>query len=146
MKIGPAINTSTKSNWADSEIRPREKHCRGNNVIIYNVKERVKILENAGLLPLAYITASVHGLYHERLASQLGDNLPTLPEGKTPKLLLAPTPVVTCIKDWPLVAKGDKEHVEDTEMVGKTVGGREVMLQLSYRGNTWKSPTSTGSV
>ncbi|KAF2551122.1 hypothetical protein F2Q68_00038062 [Brassica cretica] len=69
-----------------------------------DVKERVKILENAGHLPLAYITASVHGLTDtaERLATELGDNVPSLPEGKTPSLLMPPSPVM-CGGDWPLL-------------------------------------------
>ncbi|GFP95169.1 coatomer subunit alpha-1 [Phtheirospermum japonicum] len=74
-----------------------------------DVRERVKILENAGHLPLAYITASAHGLHDisERLASELGDNIPSLPEGKKASLLIPPSPVL-CAGDWPLlmVSKG----------------------------------------
>lgn len=74
-----------------------------------DVRERVKILENAGHLPLAYITASVHGLHDiaERIASDLGDNLPSLPEGKKASLLIPPSPVLGA-GDWPLlmVSKG----------------------------------------
>lgn len=75
-----------------------------NALYLGDVRERVKILENAGHLPLAYITASVHGLRDvaERLAAELGDNLPTLPEGKVPSLLVPPTPVVSG-GDWPLL-------------------------------------------
>ncbi|GKV24127.1 hypothetical protein SLEP1_g33778 [Rubroshorea leprosula] len=80
-----------------------------NALYLGDVQERVKILENAGHLPLAYITASVHGLQDvaERLAIELGDNVPSLPEGKVPALLMAPSPVV-CGGDWPLlrVVKG----------------------------------------
>ncbi|KAK4390745.1 Coatomer subunit alpha-1 [Sesamum angolense] len=74
-----------------------------------DVRERVKILENAGHLPLAYITASVHGLHDiaERLANELGDNVPSLPGGKQASLLVPPSPVL-CAGDWPLlmVSKG----------------------------------------
>ncbi|KAG8377864.1 hypothetical protein BUALT_Bualt08G0077800 [Buddleja alternifolia] len=74
-----------------------------------NVRERVKILENAGHLPLAYITASIHGLNDiaERLASELGDNVPSLPKGKKASLLIPPSPVLSA-GDWPLllVSKG----------------------------------------
>ncbi|KAL2512962.1 Coatomer subunit alpha-2 [Abeliophyllum distichum] len=74
-----------------------------------DVQERVKILENAGHLPLAYITASVHGLHDiaNRLAVELGDNVPSLPEGKKASLLMPPSPVL-CAGDWPLlmVSKG----------------------------------------
>ncbi|XP_042063672.1 coatomer subunit alpha-1-like [Salvia splendens] len=69
-----------------------------------DVQERVKILENAGHLPLAYVTASLHGLHDiaERLASNLGENLPSLPEGKKASLLIPPSPVL-CAGDWPLL-------------------------------------------
>ncbi|KAK4342492.1 hypothetical protein RND71_038308 [Anisodus tanguticus] len=74
-----------------------------------DVRERVKILENAGHLPLAYITATVHGLSDtaERLAEELGDNVPSLPKGKKASLLLPPTPILGGA-DWPLlmVTKG----------------------------------------
>ncbi|KAL2249766.1 UNVERIFIED_CONTAM: Coatomer subunit alpha-1 [Sesamum indicum] len=74
-----------------------------------DVRERVKILENAGHLPLAYITASVHGLHDiaEHLAKELGDNVPSLPGGKQASLLVPPSPVL-CAGDWPLlmVSKG----------------------------------------
>ncbi|CAF1788267.1 unnamed protein product [Brassica oleracea var. botrytis] len=75
-----------------------------NALYVGDVKERVKVLENAGHLPLAYITASVHGLNDiaERLATELGDNVPVLPEGKTPSLLMPPSPVM-CGGDWPLL-------------------------------------------
>ncbi|KAL8030655.1 hypothetical protein ABFX02_14G299300 [Erythranthe guttata] len=74
-----------------------------------DVRERVKILENVGHLPLAYITASVHGLHDiaERLAVELGENVPSLPEGRKPSLLIPPNPVLSA-GDWPLlmVSKG----------------------------------------
>ncbi|GAA0139505.1 vesicle coat protein [Lithospermum erythrorhizon] len=68
-----------------------------------DVEERLTILENAGHLPLAYITASVHGFQEtaQCLAAQLGDNVPSIPQGKTAK------PVI-CGGDCPLlmVSKG----------------------------------------
>ncbi|GAB4853851.1 hypothetical protein Ancab_018060 [Ancistrocladus abbreviatus] len=75
-----------------------------NALYLGDVCERVKILENAGHLPLAYITASVHGLQDvaERLAAELGDDLPSLPEGKVPSLLMPPAPI-SCGGDWPLL-------------------------------------------
>jgi coatomer protein complex subunit alpha (xenin) len=75
-----------------------------NALYLGDVRERVKILENAGHLPLAYITASVHGLQDvaERLATKLGDNVPKLPEGKVPSLLTPPSPIL-CGGDWPLL-------------------------------------------
>ncbi|KAL6493066.1 hypothetical protein OROGR_032825 [Orobanche gracilis] len=87
-----------------------------------DVRERVKILENAGHLPLAYITASVHGLHDtaKRLASDLGDNIPSLPEGKKASLLIPPGHVL-CAGDWPLlmVSKGIFEGgLDDTSRGG----------------------------
>ncbi|CAN1836462.1 Coatomer subunit alpha-1 [Linum perenne] len=75
-----------------------------NALYLGNIQERVKILENAGQIPLAYITAKVHGLEDvtERLAADLGDDVPSLPEGKVPSLLMPPNPI-TCSGDWPLL-------------------------------------------
>ncbi|KAF5734723.1 coatomer subunit alpha-1 [Tripterygium wilfordii] len=75
-----------------------------NALYLGDVQERVKILENVGHLPLAYITAKTHGLQDaaERLAAELGDNIPSLPEGKEPSLLMPPTPIM-CAGDWPLL-------------------------------------------
>ncbi|KAJ4832155.1 hypothetical protein Tsubulata_015999 [Turnera subulata] len=111
-----------------------------NALYLGDVQERVKILENAGHLPLAYITAKVHGLADvaERLAAELGDNLPSLPEGKAPSLLLPPAPVM-CGGDWPLlrVMKGifeggldniGKGAAEDEEEGGEGDWGEELEL------------------
>ncbi|KAI4367271.1 hypothetical protein MLD38_023028 [Melastoma candidum] len=75
-----------------------------NALYLGDVRERVKILENAGHLPLAYITASVHGLHDvaERLEAELGDSVPSLPEGKKTSLLMPPMPLM-CGGDWPLL-------------------------------------------
>ncbi|KAK3002623.1 hypothetical protein RJ639_021911 [Escallonia herrerae] len=63
-------------------------------------QERVKILENAAL---------VHGLQGvaERLAADLGDNVPVLPEGGSASLLMPLNPILSG-GDWPLlrVTKG----------------------------------------
>ncbi|KAK6916617.1 WD40 repeat [Dillenia turbinata] len=75
-----------------------------NALYLGDIKERVKILENAGHIPLAYITASVHGLEDvaERLSDKLDGNFPTLPNGKEPSLLIPPAPIL-CGGDWPLL-------------------------------------------
>ncbi|XP_068638932.1 coatomer subunit alpha-1-like [Aristolochia californica] len=75
-----------------------------NALYLGDVRERVKILENVGHLPLAYVTAAVHGLSEdaERIATELGDNVPSLPEGKVPSLLVPPPPIL-CGGDWPLL-------------------------------------------
>ncbi|CAN6480928.1 unnamed protein product [Victoria cruziana] len=95
-----------------------------NALYLGDIRERVKILESAGHLPLAYVTATVHGLTEtaERLAAELGDNAPALPAGKKRSLLMPPAPI-SCSADWPLlrVMKGIFEGGLDN--VGK--GGPE---------------------
>lgn len=97
-----------------------------NALYLGDVQERVKILETAGQLPLAYITASLHGLTEvaERLAAELGADAPALPEGKDPRLLIPP-PALTCSGDWPLlrVMKGIFEG--GLEGAGRSVGQDE---------------------
>lgn len=104
-----------------------------NALYLGDIQERVKILENSGHLPLAYITAKVHGLHEaaERIAGKLGDNIPSLPEGKVPSLLMPPPPVI-CGVDWPLLrvtrgileggldalGRGANEEEEDDEVEG----------------------------
>ncbi|KAJ8763363.1 hypothetical protein K2173_002246 [Erythroxylum novogranatense] len=75
-----------------------------NALYLGDVQERVKIMESAGHLPLAYIMAKVHGLQDiaDRLAKELGDNVPSVPEGKKPSLLMPPAPIL-CAGDWPLL-------------------------------------------
>ncbi|KAM1213127.1 hypothetical protein PS2_004583 [Malus domestica] len=64
----------------------------------------------------------IHGLHDiaERLAAELGDNVPVLPKVKSPSLLLPPTPII-CGGDWPLlrVMRGIFEGGLDN--VGKNV-------------------------
>ncbi|CAN0858592.1 Coatomer subunit alpha-2 [Linum grandiflorum] len=75
-----------------------------NALYLGDIQERVKMLETARQIPLAYITAKVHGLVDvaDRLAADLGDEIPSLPEGKVPSLLMPPTPIM-CSGDWPLL-------------------------------------------
>jgi coatomer protein complex subunit alpha (xenin) len=105
-----------------------------NALYLGDVRKRVEILENAGQLPLAYVTAATHGLPEiaDRLAGELGENVPSLPEGKTSSLLIPPAPL-TASSDWPLLrvmrgifdggldATGRAEQEEDYEDAG--VGG-----------------------
>ncbi|KAJ7564293.1 hypothetical protein O6H91_02G011500 [Diphasiastrum complanatum] len=80
-----------------------------NAVYLGDIGERVKILEGSGHLPLAYVTAAVHGLddVAERLAGELGENVPPLPTIERSKLLLPPAPILQ-EHNWPLllVSKG----------------------------------------
>ncbi|KAI5683116.1 hypothetical protein M9H77_04344 [Catharanthus roseus] len=75
-----------------------------NALYLGDIQERVKILENSGHLSLAYITASVHGLHDvaQRLAEELGGNVPSLPKGKSTSLLIPPKQLL-CGGDWPLL-------------------------------------------
>uniref|UniRef100_A0A0E0KI52 Coatomer subunit alpha n=1 Tax=Oryza punctata TaxID=4537 RepID=A0A0E0KI52_ORYPU len=102
-----------------------------NALYLGDAMKRVEILENAGQLPLAYITAATHGLTEiaDRLAAELGENIPSLPEGKTRSLLIPPAPL-TASGDWPLLrvmrgifeggldATGKAELEEDDEAAG----------------------------
>jgi len=54
---------------------------------------QVKILEESGQLPLAYVAASVHGLHED--ADRIGQSLPELPElPEASHLLQPPTPIL----------------------------------------------------
>lgn len=80
-----------------------------NALYLGDVEERVRILEESGHVSLAYLTAAVHGLTEtaERLAADLGDSLPALPNPDEAKLLMPPTPILR-EDNWPLlvVSKG----------------------------------------
>lgn len=75
-----------------------------NALYLGDVRKRVEILENAGQLALGYVTAATHGLTEiaDRLAAELGDNVPSLPDGKASSLLIPPAPLMSC-GDWPLL-------------------------------------------
>lgn len=75
-----------------------------NALYLGDIRERIKILEHAGQLPLAYATASAHGLVDvaERLASELGDKIPSVSAAKVSSLLLPPRPIQSG-GDWPLL-------------------------------------------
>ncbi|KAL4566402.1 hypothetical protein LXL04_030517 [Taraxacum kok-saghyz] len=95
-----------------------------NALYLGDVKERIKILENVGHFPLAYVTAKTHGLMDlaEEISVKLGGNVPELPSGKKgPSLLVPPTPVL-CGGDWPLlrVMKGIFEGGLDNAAGGGT--------------------------
>ncbi|RWR81791.1 coatomer subunit alpha-1 [Cinnamomum micranthum f. kanehirae] len=110
-----------------------------NALYLGDIRERVKILENSCHLPLAYVTAKVHGLTEaaDRLAAELGENVPSLPAGKVPSLLIPPPPIA-CGGDWPLlrVMKGIFEggldnmgrvgHEEDDEEAAAADWGEDL--------------------
>ncbi|KAG6475062.1 hypothetical protein ZIOFF_064279 [Zingiber officinale] len=92
-----------------------------NAMYLGDIHERIKILENAGHLPLAYATAVSHGLEEiaSRLATELGENVPILPEDKKRSLLLPPSSLMCC-GDWPLlrVMRGIFDNALDTGRAG----------------------------
>ncbi|KAK8916963.1 Coatomer subunit alpha-3 [Platanthera zijinensis] len=113
-----------------------------NAMYLGDVEERVKILERSGHLPLAYITAITHGLSEtsKRLAAELGDSVPVVPESKTHSLLLPPAPLM-CGRDWPLLRvmrgifeggleeigrRGHEEQEEDGEATGADWGDEDL--------------------
>ncbi|MED6124238.1 hypothetical protein PIB30_057184 [Stylosanthes scabra] len=101
-----------------------------NALYLGDVRERVKILENVGHLPLAYITASVHGLHDvaERLAGELGDDVPSLPEGKVPSLLMPPSPVM-CGKEYEAADADWGEELDIVDVDGMQNGDVSTILE-----------------
>ncbi|GJN30202.1 hypothetical protein PR202_gb18491 [Eleusine coracana subsp. coracana] len=90
-----------------SKIAAQNSNLMGqfhNALYLGDAGKRVEILENAGQLPLAYVTAVTHGLTEiaERIDAELGENVPSLPERKTHTLLIPPAPLMAC-GDWPLL-------------------------------------------
>ncbi|GLI66143.1 hypothetical protein VaNZ11_009877 [Volvox africanus] len=80
-----------------------------NALYLGDVKEQVRILEESGQLPLAYVAAATHGLSDdvERIASKLGGALPELPDDDLASLMQPPVPILR-EDNWPLltVSKG----------------------------------------
>eukprot|EP00891_Asterochloris_glomerata_P008996 jgi/Astpho2/8996/fgenesh1_pm.00133_%23_27_t len=77
-----------------------------NALYLGDIRERVKILEDAGQVALAYVTAATHGLQEDadRIAEGL-DELPSL--DSSAQLMMPPTPILKG-NNWPLltVSKG----------------------------------------
>ncbi|KAL3318080.1 hypothetical protein Ciccas_003252 [Cichlidogyrus casuarinus] len=106
-----------------AEIRNDSSAHFQNALMLGDVAERVKCLENAGQLSLAYLTAVNHGLTQK--AEELADKIVSRneegvrDESKLPKanpkarLMMPPTPILykesgeevpSCAKDWPLLS------------------------------------------
>lgn len=71
------------------------------------VAPQVRILEEAGQLPLAYVAAATHGLHED--AERIGQGLPELPDmPEGSRLLQPPTPILKVLfgaraaAAWPL--------------------------------------------
>lgn len=72
-------------------------------LLLGDVKERVKILEQCGQKSLAYMTAKTHCLYDEveRLDEAIEDPIDTNPDAK---LLRPPVPITQQESNWPLLS------------------------------------------
>ncbi|KYQ93446.1 WD40 repeat-containing protein [Tieghemostelium lacteum] len=103
--INGNLNTLKKMiNYENSDIMSRFQY----SLYIGDVEERIKILQEAGLHHLAYITSAIHGFEEkaEQIAHQILQDpkaqLPTLP--KNPQLLVPPLPILQSQEpNWPLL-------------------------------------------
>ncbi|KAF2073066.1 hypothetical protein CYY_005621 [Polysphondylium violaceum] len=102
---GNLVQLKKMINYDSSDIMSRFQF----SLYLGDVEQRVKILQEAGLVQLAYITATIHGLSEK--AEQLGhqilsdgkSNLPSIP--KDAYLLTPPTPLLNTNElNWPLLA------------------------------------------
>ncbi|RCV25117.1 hypothetical protein SETIT_5G140600v2 [Setaria italica] len=112
-----------------------------NALYLGDVRKRVEILENAGQLALAYVTAVTHGLTEiaDRLSAELGENVPSVSDGKTSSLLIPPAPLMSC-GDWPLLrvmrgifdagldATGRADQEEDYDDAGGDWGDEDLEI------------------
>lgn len=75
-----------------------------NALLVGDARERVNVLLEAGMLPLAYACAAKHGMHEKaaEIAEMLGGQVPELPKGDG-ELLLPPTPVLR-EGNWPLLS------------------------------------------
>ncbi|KAK9847289.1 hypothetical protein WJX84_005223 [Apatococcus fuscideae] len=85
-----------------------------NALYLGDVRARIRILEEAGQIALAYATAATHGLSEE--AERLSDGLEDPPELDPKARLLLPPPPILKEDNWPLltVSKGFFENLVAT--------------------------------
>lgn len=91
-----------------SEMRGDIMSCVHNALLLGDAEERVRVIEAAGQLPLAYLTAKTHGLEEaaERIKEMLVANGSPIPAvDTTATLLVPPTPIMRC-ENWPLLQVG----------------------------------------
>mmetsp|Transcript_3323 Transcript_3323/g.4566 ORF Transcript_3323/g.4566 Transcript_3323/m.4566 type:complete len:1271 (+) Transcript_3323:103-3915(+) len=81
-----------------------------NALYLGDVAERLKMLEEAGQISLAYLTATAHGLTEQAEALQVklvaanNNEMPAMPSGVTPLLLQPPIPIMKLHEsNWPLL-------------------------------------------
>ncbi|VFQ69399.1 unnamed protein product [Cuscuta campestris] len=111
-----------------------------NALYLGDIRERVKILEKTGHLPLAYLSASVHGLSDvaELLASKLGDdNVPSLTtkQKETHSLLLPPIPISSHGGDWPLLMTSKGIFEGSLLLNNRDGGGDDIEVDDDGEGN-----------
>lgn len=129
-----------------------------NALYLGNVEERVRILEESGHVPLAYVTAATHGLAEaaERLAAELQQReAPLEPPALLPedraRLLLPPAPILQ-EANWPLLlvskgffegafAEGGPEGDAEDEAAGEAWGDDLVIPQDGEDGEVYAEPT-----
>jgi len=106
-----------------------------NALYLGDVSERIRILESVGQLPLAYITASTHGLEEKaaEIAEKLGDDIPDVPT--TTNLLIPPTPVMRLHEtNWPLLTVSEGNLKFKMDGSSKFVHEPEMEEEISTEG------------
>jgi coatomer protein complex subunit alpha (xenin) len=112
-----------------------------NALYLGDVQERIRIFEESGHLPLAYATATTHGLTDvaERLRELLEDVLPTVPPPEKSFLLMPPKPIVQ-ESNWPLLtvskgffegAFGESGAVDLEEEAAEGAWGEDLDLEVA---------------
>ena len=111
-----------------------------NSLYLGEVSERVRLLQDAGQLPLAYITALTHNLPEmaESIATQLTASGRGIPVSicENPKMLYPPLPILR-ESNWPLltVTKGTFDH--GLADAGADSGGLHTDLEDADVGGGW---------
>jgi coatomer protein complex subunit alpha (xenin) len=143
-----------------AEMRSDVMSVLHNSLFLGEVEERVKILEAAGQIPLAYLIAQIYRLEEPatRLANLLPENLDFSNYLKNnPQLLLPPTPIFRC-ENWPYLAlstsydpksihSNSKYDVEDVKEVAGNWGDDDDIFEDALDTEPAKSKVSkVGSV
>lgn len=106
-----------------AEMRNDAMSCVHNALFLGDVAQRVKVVEAAGQISLAYLIAQTHGLTEaaERLGELLtasGQDFPRISHNAA--LLQPPTPILRC-ENWPLLAVN--QNVISSAVEGSKSGG-----------------------
>merc|ERR1712003_338345 len=109
-----------------------------------DVRERVKILQEVGQLPLAYITAKSHGMEEEAesIAQALTEQEMAVPEypQKGGTLMLPPTPILR-EENWPLlqITKSQFDGINTDNLIssGNDTGMMDLEADHDEDGGAW---------